>query len=212
MAELDPRLPGTQAAALGWVASIPGRHRAAAATRSKLERQITDLVAHLTDETVFAPVVVPLALAGKHVVPVAAACTAFFLAVDSPEDREGTLVLLASAQEFLCELDAAMVPNATRTLAVATTRLAAGRPEDAMACYAQLAGIGAGLSDKSFGELWEWGVAVGAARHDDARRILSGLWLPWGARPLLEAVIRAEPFPPVRRRINDTSPEGTKIP
>lgn len=96
--------------------------------------------------------------------------------------------------------------------ALALARLETGC---AYACYSQLAAIGGGLPGEAWTPLWTWGETIGAAvqvaRHarriesqdperatrmafmaenlrDEAAAILANLWLPWGARPLLEAV------------------------
>ncbi len=90
----------------------------------------------------------------------------------------------------------------------------------AYACYAQLAAIAGGMPGDSWTSLWSWGEAVGASRQlaiqasglerqdpegaaqvndlvahlgDEARRKLGGTWLPWGARPILDALVGGKP-------------------
>lgn len=86
--------------------------------------------------------------------------------------------------------------------------------------YAQVAGIAGGMPTEAWTPLWTWGESIGAARQlevhsrvleaadpstasqlayqagllrEEAAKAVAGVWLPWGARPLLEAVAGLPP-------------------
>ncbi|MBM3266216.1 MAG: hypothetical protein FJZ01_01090 [Candidatus Sericytochromatia bacterium] len=204
------------AATMEWVASLPERHRLDVHLVADLARQASDLVAGLLDESGdprwFPPVIIPLALAGDFVVPVAAACSSFHLATRAP-GTPAAQVWLSGAAEFLCELPPDLAVPAIRALVQAAARLADGRPAgaEALGCYARVAAIGAGFPESEAQALWQWGLAAGAGREREARTLLAASWLPWGARPILEGLSGSQSGSAAGERISGSLDEGTKI-